>query len=119
MPPDRLATRLFQRPGSERDDQSGLLGQRDELHRRNESPLRVLPTDQRLEPEQCAGVERDHRLVVDAHLAPLDGAVERIAGAQVVDRAVMRAGVEQLGPVASEILGAVHRRVSVAQQCLG
>ena len=81
--------------------------------------LGVLPADQRLEADQRAVVEVDHRLVVHAQLAALDGAVQRVAGAQVVDRAVVLARVEQLGAVAAEVLGPVHRGVGVAQQRLG
>ena len=62
----------------------------------------VLPPDERLEAEQRSIVEVDHRLVVDAHLTPLDGAVQRVAGAQIVDRAVMRLGLEQLRAVAPQ-----------------
>ncbi len=70
-------------------------------------------------PNSVPVVEVDHRLVVHAHLAALDGAVQLVAGAQVVDRAVVFARVEQLGAVAAQLLGAVHRRVGVAQQRLG
>ena len=52
--------------------------------------LGVLPADQRLEAEQAHRVEVEHRLVVHAQLAALERAVERVAGAQVVDRAVVR-----------------------------
>ena len=63
----------------------------DELHRRHQPALGVLPADERLEAEERAGVEVDHRLVVHAQLAALDGAVQLVAGAQVVDRAVVLA----------------------------
>ena len=55
---------------------------------------------------------------MDAHLAALDRAVQRVAGAQVVDRAVVGLRLEQLGAVAAPLLGPVHRRVRVAEQRL-
>ena len=70
-------------------------------------------------PNSVPASQVDDRLVVHAQLAALDRAVQLVAGAQVVDRAVVLAGVEQLGAVAAALLGAVHRGVGVAQQRLG
>ncbi len=119
MPTHRLLARLFQRPHAEWHDEAGLLGERHELHRRYEAAFRMLPADQGLEPGQRAVVQIDHGLVVDAQLPALDGAVQCVSGAQVVDRAVVLARVVELGAVATELLGPVHRGVGVAQQGLG
>ena len=54
-----LAARLPDGPLAERHDQPALLGERDELHRRDEAAARVLPADQRLDAGQAAGLEVD------------------------------------------------------------
>ena len=79
----------------------------------------MLPADERFEPGERAARDVEHRLVVHAQLAALDGAVQRAAGAEVVDGAVMRRDVEHLGAVAAVFLRAVHRGVGVAQEGLG
>ena len=55
-PGDRLATGGLEHPASERADQPGLLGHRDERERRDEAAGRVLPADERLEPDDAAVV---------------------------------------------------------------
>ena len=67
---DRLAQRGLQDHPADRDDQPGLLGERDELRRAASRPqLGVVPADERLEAEDRAGVQLDQRLVVDDELA--------------------------------------------------
>src|SRR6185295_17665109 len=68
----RVAAGRLQDPEPERDDQAGLLGERDEVERRDEAALRVLPADERLEAVDRAGLQRDERLVVERELAVLE-----------------------------------------------
>ena len=74
MPRAHLPAGLAQHEPADRDDQPGLLGQRDEVQRRDQPAVGVLPADQRLDAGQPAGRQFDDRLVVDDELAVLDGA---------------------------------------------
>ena len=44
-----VAARFAQDPAADRDDQAGLLGERDEVERRHEPAVRVDPADERLD----------------------------------------------------------------------
>ena len=52
-------------PAADLDDEPGFLGQADELARHEQAPPGCLPADQRLEPDDRAVGEVDHRLVVE------------------------------------------------------
>src|ERR1700733_10397837 len=54
---------------AERDDQPGGFRNRDELKRGQQSPGRVVPTDEGFGTDEPARVGRDDRLVVDLELA--------------------------------------------------
>ena len=69
---------LAQHPFAERDDEARVLGDRDELGRRDFAALRMRPATQRLDPDHRFAAVVDDRLVGDANSPPLDG------GAQVV-----------------------------------
>ncbi|MNP62515.1 hypothetical protein D3C76_1578040 [compost metagenome] len=51
MPEHILGTDIMQHPVSNRDDQAGLFGNRNEFRRRNEPVFRVLPAQQRLKAD--------------------------------------------------------------------
>src|SRR5688500_4959078 len=70
---DRRAAGLAQHPGAERHDETGALGERDELPRGEQPAGRVLPARQRLEPGDRLGAQVDSRLEVEDELvhAPL------------------------------------------------
>ena len=68
-PPGGRGAGLPHRPFAERDDEPGLLGQRDELGRRDEAALGVMPAQQRLEAADLVAREVDERLVVELELA--------------------------------------------------
>ena len=67
-----VATRLLQDPFAERHDQSGLLGEWDELERRDRPLGRVLPAKQGFIAGDLIRLEIDHRLVVERELPELD-----------------------------------------------
>ena len=75
-PAPRLAAGRFQHPAPDRDDQPGLLGERNERQRRDEAARRVLPADERLEPDDPVGSEVHDRLVVEPQLVALEGPPE-------------------------------------------
>ena len=77
----QLAARLLEHPRADRHDEPGLLGQVDELVRRDQPALGVLPAHQRLGARRSVAVgERDDRLVEDAELVALERAVQRVLG---------------------------------------
>ena len=67
-----LATGRLEDPSAERQDESCLLGQRDEGERGDEATVGMLPADERLEPDDAIRFEVDERLVVEAEFASLD-----------------------------------------------
>ena len=73
---------LGEDPPAEGQDQPVLLGQRDELVRRDEAAGRVAPADERLDAGDPARVELDDRLVVDRELAAADAPRELRARAR-------------------------------------
>jgi hypothetical protein len=72
----RLPAGLAQHPAADRHDQAGLLGERDELERRHEPALGVVPAHERLDAGDPAVVELDDRLVVELELAVLERALQ-------------------------------------------
>ena len=119
LPGVHLAAGLADHPEVERDDQAGLLGGGDELRRRDQPALGVLPADQRLEARDPTGIELDDRLVGDPELVALD----RAAKVGLQPEATKDAGVHRL--VKHHVmrfaqgLGPVHRRVGVAEHLDG
>ena len=111
-----LAGGLAQDPAAQRDDQAGLLGQRDELARAEEAARRVLPADQRLEAGDAAEVEVDDRLVVQDQLLVLDRALELLAAVEALDGVDVHVVGEDRAAVGAGGLGGVHGEVGVAQQ---
>ena len=67
--------RLLEHVAPERDDQAGVLGERDELGRGDAAAARVVPAHERLDRGRLAGREVDDRLVLDDQLALLDRAL--------------------------------------------
>ena len=66
----------FQDPPGQRLDQARLLGERDELGRRHQTPLRMLPTHEGLDAGQRPVAQADEGLVVEKKLLLLDGEAE-------------------------------------------
>ena len=108
-----------QHPLPERDDQPGLLGERNELAGRDHAALRMPPADQRLEARDLLAAGLGLRLVVDLEL--LLG--ERLAQVVFQHAAGLQAGIhrglEHAIGAAAVRLGAVERGVGVAQQRVG
>ena len=65
VPRHGLFAGLMQDPFADLADQPDLLGNRDELVRRNNSPFRVIPADESFVGSYIICVERDLRLIVD------------------------------------------------------
>ena len=123
MPASRHVAALRQRRVEDvqrqRADQAGVLGQRDELVRRQQPALRVLPAHQRLDAVDVAGREHGLRLVVDDELVLVERApqlADERQAARVVLVLRLVVDLEQrvlgLGLVHGDV-GALHERVDV------
>ena len=116
LPLRELTAGLVEHPGAEVEDQTALLGQRDELVGLEQSSAWMLPADQGLDAEQRAGGRR-RRWAGSAGRADRSrspyGAPARRRPAR---RPPPHVTVEQRDPVAAEVLGLVHRDVRVADQ---
>ncbi len=114
-----MLARLLEHPRADRDDQAGLLGERDELARREQAPVGVLPAHQRLHPDQPAAGERQLRLEVDDQLVLDQRAAKVVLEVKASGGTLEHHVVEQRGAPAAGLLGAVHRGVGVADQLVG
>ena len=118
-PPDPVLTaHLLQHPVADRLDQPQLLGQRDEVGRRDQPSVGVGPPDQRLDTDHRAGRELDHRLVVQDPLRPIHG----LAQPRHVGELRLRIGGAPRGHHVTGgpgLLRLTHRRLGVVQQVRG
>ncbi|MDP9397604.1 MAG: hypothetical protein M3P96_07150 [Actinomycetota bacterium] len=114
-----LPARFGQDPAPHGHDEPGLLGQADEVVGADESPLRVLPAQQRLDAGDLPRTQLEDRLVVQDELLFGEGALQ--VGAQVPagELGGVVARGEHLDPVLAVRLGPVHRDVGGPQQVGG
>ena len=118
LPRLRLRAGFAQHPFADRHDEAGLLGERDELGRRHQPMVRLLPAQQRLGADDAAAGEVDLRLVVQRELAALERAAQVGLGRQAAAHALVHLRAEELVVAAPRFLGVVHRGVGVAHQRL-
>ncbi|MCW0295116.1 hypothetical protein NIL11_27245, partial [Klebsiella pneumoniae] len=71
----QLFAGLFQHDVTDRYDDAALLGNPDELTGEQHTPVGVQPSHQGFHPTDPTGLEVDDRLVVDAKLPSLEGAL--------------------------------------------
>ena len=107
-----------QHEAPELQDQAGLLGQRDELGGRDQAEVGVEPADQRLDADDRAIVQAHLRLVVDDQLGTLERAPQLGLQDQALERGGVHVGGIELVAAARVLLGAIERRVGVADQRL-
>ena len=67
---------LGESPVADGQNQPAFFGQRNEVHGRDESPLGMMPADERLKANDLAGGELDLGLVVEHKLAFVEGAAQ-------------------------------------------
>ena len=107
-----------QHPLAERDDQAGLLGERDELAGRDQAALRMVPAHQRLEAADPAVLEANDRLVVQLEFGVGDGRaeidLERVARLQPP----VHLPLEEPVGAAAVALGEIERHVGVLEQLI-
>jgi hypothetical protein len=104
---------------AERDDETGFLGEGNELGRRHDPLARMAPARQGLQSEQLACLDVEDRLIVDFDLAIRDGV------AQIGFELPPRIGVgghpfvEEAVAVAALGFGPVEREIGLLHQCVG
>jgi hypothetical protein len=96
-------------------DQTAFLGELDELGGGEDSPLGVLPADERLGRDDAAVGDRDDRLVIEPQLALIDGTSQLVLALQAVDDARPHRLVERLIASPTALLRSVHGGGGVAQ----
>jgi hypothetical protein len=129
-PRRRGAARLGEHPAAERHDEPHLLRQRDEVERRDEPALRMVPAEERLGTHGARRAEGDDRLVEQTEVrgarvvgrGDVRGGERQHGGAQVGlelqpgEGALLHGALEVRVLVAAARLGGVHRHVGVAQE---
>jgi hypothetical protein len=116
-PRDELLAALADDPGADRLDQPGVLGDRDEVQRRHEAALGVVPPQEGLDRHDVAGGQPEDRLEVQDELVALDRAAQPAGHQQLLQR-VRRPAVGEDDPRAVGAPRLAHRGLGVAQQRL-
>ncbi len=113
LPRDVLLARGAQHPSTDRHDQARLFGERDELHRRHAAELRALPTQQRLDAGDRAGLEIHLGLISERELLELERPAQIRLEREPLDRVRFHAAAIELIVVLALFLREVHRHVGV------
>src|SRR5439155_5982389 len=108
-PPADLTTCREQRPFAQRNDQAGLLDDRNEVAGLDDAASGIVPADLRLRAGEEAGAERYLRLIGELQLV----VVHRLAQAGLQRQALCGARFQLLGAelisVSARPFGAIHR----------
>ena len=115
VPLRHLPDRLVEHKSPDGLDQARLLGDGDELQRRDEPSHRVVPAQQRLGAHRALAARLQDRLVIDLELPPSERVAELALHGKEVGGAPVQVVVKNLVSVPAGCLGLVHRRVSVAE----
>ena len=118
-PGERVAAGAPERPGAERVDQPGLLGDRDEGGRGHRAGTGPRPAEERLGGDDLPAAGVVDRLIRDRELVAGDGAAEIAGDADAFAARRVDLGVVHEDPVLALLLGVVHRHIGPAQQFLG
>ena len=118
LPFRHLTARRVQDLDGHRNDETGVLADRDELVRRNKAALRMVPPHQRLKSHEARVVETDDRLVVELKFVPLDRVSQIGLELQPRHGTNVHALVKD-NVILFVILGIIHRDVGVAENVLG
>src|ERR1700688_1602650 len=113
MPYAELPARFVEHPTADFDNQSAIFRDGHELRRRDESLIRVLPAYQRLDACDLTSEEIHFGLIMQQKLISL----ERVAQAGFEGLPLYSPGVHfgfgKLKIVAPDLLGMIHRQVSI------
>ena len=108
------AQRVLEHAPAQRDDQSRVLGERDEVAGRDEPELGMVPAHERFERHRRPGANVDDRLVVDDQLVAFQRSVQTRDARQAVCSVRHLAVGLELDAAAPTLLGPVHRVVGFA-----
>ena len=115
VPAGSFETGPADHPRSDIDDQTGFLGDRDELLGRDGPVDGMPPGEQRLQALHLP-VHADHGLIKQLEFLMFQRAAQRVFQAQALQAGGVVLGPENLHLVLAAILGVIHRQVRVAQQ---
>src|SRR5882724_2123199 len=115
LPFNHFLARFLQHRLPDANDQSGLLGDRNELAWCNQPSLRMCPAHQRLKPGETATFERNDRLIINEEFVALDRQSQITLQPQTRDGPGMHSLVEHLVSGFAVFLCTIHRRVCVAK----
>ncbi len=110
---------LVQHPPADRQDQARLLGDRDELVRRDHAALRVAPPQERLHAGRLAVLQAHDGLVVQLEPAFGDRPLEIAAQLQAGEHPLVHLWLEEPVAALAVALGDVRGGVGVADQLVG
>ncbi len=110
-----LPERRVDDPARQRADDAGALGERDEVDRREQPALGMVPAHERLDPGDGAVLDGDLRLVVQGELALVDAAAQLARERQALGGVGVALAVVGRDARAA-VLGLVHRHVGAAQE---
>ena len=108
-----------QHPESYRRHHACVLRKGNEIGRRNQTQLGVLPSQQRLEPGNLQAAQIDDRLVVDHQLIVEQRAPQAVLEGDPQQSLGIYNGVEELVVVSSFSLCLIHGRVGILDERLG
>ena len=114
-PSRELGAGGLQDPVADAEDQAGLLGERNELHGRDQPARRVLPAHQRLGADRLAGAVHLH-LVVQPQLAARGGMPQVAFERGTLLQRHLHRRVEEAHAVAARLLRAIHGGVRAPQR---
>ena len=107
---------LLKDPSPEWNDQTRLLGERDEVGRRQHPTLGVHPTYECLDADDLVPIELDDGLVMEDELLFLDPSLELALAIDLGQQFGSQPGPEHLAAPFAAALGCVHRHVGIAEQ---
>ena len=114
-PVDRISDRSGEHPLADFDDDSRLLGQRNELSWRHHAAVRVVPAHQRFGPDDLLRAQLHDRLIHHRQFATIHCLAQIGLQLDAVQHGRMHAAFVQHGARLAARLGMIHRDVGVAQ----
>ncbi len=107
---------LLEDEGAERDNETGVLGDRDEVRRGNRPPVGIAPSHQRFAPGHPVAGDVDNRLEVQRQLPLLECPAQGALQLQCLGDMLVHVGGEETQLVPALGLGVVHGRIRLAQK---